>query len=79
MRFLLAGICAKGWVYEPSIPRNGDELKARITEAVSTIDRAMLGRFWQEFGYRIVVWRVANGSHIERLWAVKLVSSNSLN
>ena len=51
----------------PPIPRNVDELKARITEAVATIDNAMLGRVWQEFDYLLDVCRVYNGAHIEHL------------
>ena len=51
----------------PLIPRDVDELKARITEAVATIDNAMLGRVWQEFDYRFDVRRVINGAHIEHL------------
>ena len=56
-----------GLVYVPPIPRDVDELKARITEAVSTIDNAMLGRVWQELDYRLDVCRVTNGAHIEHL------------
>ena len=57
----------KGLVYVPHIPRDVDELKARITEAVSTIDNAMLGRIRQELDYRLDVCRVTNGAHIEHL------------
>ena len=49
MGFLFVGICERIGICAP-IPRDVDELKARITEAVSTIDNAMLGRVWQEFG-----------------------------
>ena len=45
-------------VYVPPIPRDVDKLKARITEAVATIDNAMLGRIWQELDYRLDVCRV---------------------
>ena len=38
----------KGLVSVPPIPRNVDELKARITEAVATIHNAMLGRVGQD-------------------------------
>ena len=64
--FFLWGF-VKGLVYVPPIPRDVDELKARITEAVSTIDNAMLGRAWQELDYRLDVCRVTNGAHIEHL------------
>ena len=51
----------------PHIPRDVDELKTRITEAVSTIDNAMLGLVRQELDYRLDVCRVTNGAHIEHL------------
>ena len=57
----------KGLVYVPPIPRDVDELKARITEAASTIGNAMLERLWQELDYRLDVCRVTNGAHIEHL------------
>ena len=57
----------KGLVYVPPIPRDVDELKARITQAVATINNAMLGRVWQELDYRLDVCRVTNGAHIEHL------------
>ena len=47
------------------ILRDADELKARIIEAVATIDNAMLGRVWQKLDYRLEVCRVTNGAHIE--------------
>ena len=57
----------KGLVYVPPTLRDIDELKARITEAVATIDNAMLGRVWLELGYRLGVCRVTSGAHIEHL------------
>ena len=57
----------KGLGYVPPNSRDVDELKARITEAVATIDNAMLGRVWQEFDYWLDVCRVTNGAHIEHL------------
>ena len=51
----------------PPIPKDVNELKARITEAVSTIDNAMLERVCQELDYRLDVCRVTNGAHIEHL------------
>ena len=38
-----------------------------MTEAVSTIDNTMLKRVWQELDYRLDVFRVTNGVHIEHL------------
>ena len=63
--FLLGFV--KRLVYMPPIPRDMDELKARITEAVTTIDNVMLGRVWQELDYRLDVCRVTNGAHIKHL------------
>ena len=65
-QFLFVGICEK-IVYVPPIPRGVDELKARITEAVATIENAMLGRVWQELDYWLDVCRVTNGAYIEYL------------
>ena len=64
--FFLWGF-VKGLVYLPLIPREADELKARTTKAVATIDNAMLGRIWQKLDYRLDVCRVTNGAHIEHL------------
>ena len=64
--FFLWGF-VKGSVYVPPIPRDVDELKARITEAVSTVDSAMMGRVGQKLDYRLDVCRVTNGAHIEHL------------
>jgi hypothetical protein len=36
-------------------------------EAVSTVDRQMLQRVWQELDYRIDICRVTKGGHIEHL------------
>ena len=62
--FFLWGF-VKGIVYVPPLPRDVDELKAPITEAVATIDNAMLGRVWQELDYRRDVYRVTSGAHIK--------------
>lgn len=57
----------KGLVYVPPLPKDVDELKARITEAVATIDNAVLQRVWQELDYWLDVCRVTSGAHIEHL------------
>ena len=64
--FFLWGF-VKRLVYLLPIPRDADELKARITKAVATIDNVMLGRIWQKLDYRLDVCRVTNGAHIEHL------------
>ena len=58
-----------------------DKPKAQITEAVATIDNAMLGRVWQELDYRLDVCRVSNGAHVEHLWTihVKIEITSFLN
>ena len=62
MRFLFRRL-----IYVPPIPRDVDELKARIAEAVATIDNAMLENVGQELDYRLDRCRVTNGAHIEHL------------
>jgi hypothetical protein len=43
------------------------DLKARIIAAVKNIDESYLTRVWQELEYRIDVYRVTRGAHIEHL------------
>jgi len=43
------------------------ELRARITHALQTITADMLHRVWDEFDYRVDVWHVTKGAHIEGL------------
>lgn len=64
--FFLWGF-VKQQVYVPPLPRDIDELKARITAVVGTIDVKMLERVWQEMDYRLDVCRVTNGAHIEQV------------
>jgi hypothetical protein len=45
----------------------GPQLRRRIVEAVSAIDRQMLQRVWKKLDYRIDICRVTNGGHIEHL------------
>jgi hypothetical protein len=49
------------------MPRDLPQLRRRIVEAVAAIDRQMLQRVWQELDYRIHVFRVTKGGHIEHL------------
>ena len=39
--------------------------RQRISNAITTIDEAMLQRTWQEIEYRLDVLRATNGAHIE--------------
>jgi hypothetical protein len=49
------------------LPRDLADLKARIIAAVKNIDAPMLTREWQELEYRIDVYRVTRGAHIDYL------------
>jgi hypothetical protein len=49
------------------MPRDLQQLRRRIVEAVAAIDRQMLQRLWQELDYRIDICRVTKGGHIEHL------------
>ena len=57
----------KDKVYVPPLPANIDDMKARITAAIKTVDRDILRRVWDEFSYRLDVVRAAAGGHIEHL------------
>ena len=54
----------KDIVYKTKV-RDIDDLKQRISNAMTTIDEAMLQRTWQEIEYRLDVLRATNGAHIE--------------
>ena len=45
--------------------RDMTNLRQRISNAIATIDEAMLQRTWQEIEYRLDVLRATNGAHIE--------------
>jgi hypothetical protein len=49
------------------MPRDLPQLRQRIVEAVAAIDRQMLQRVWQVLDYRIDIFRVIKGGHIEHL------------
>jgi len=49
------------------IPANLQDLRNRITAAVALVDRDMLTRVWNEMDYRIDVYRITKGGHIEHL------------
>ena len=55
----------KDIVYRAKI-RDITDLKQRvITNAIATIDEAMLQRTWREIEYRLHVLRATNGAHVE--------------
>jgi hypothetical protein len=49
------------------MPRDLPRLRRRILEADAAIDRQTLQRVWQERDYRIDIFRVNKGGHIEHL------------
>jgi hypothetical protein len=53
------------------MPRDLADLKARNITAVKNIDAPMSTRVWQELDYRIYVWRVTRGAHIEQHYLSK--------
>ena len=54
----------KDIMYQTKI-RDINDLKQRITDAIATIDEAMLQRTWQEIYYSLEVLRATNGAHRE--------------
>ena len=54
----------KDIVYKTKV-RDIDDLKQRTSNAMTTIDEAMLQRTWLEIEYRLDVLRAINGAHIE--------------
>jgi len=57
----------KDRVFFPPLPLSLNELKQRITTAVASADGDMLRFVWTELDYRIDIYRVTKGSHIEHL------------
>ena len=54
----------KDIVYQTKV-RDMTNLKQRISNAIATIDEAMLQQTWQEIEYHLDVLRATNGAHIE--------------
>jgi hypothetical protein len=54
-------------VFVPPLPASLEELQARITEAVATIDADMIHTIWEEIAYRWDIRRVIRGNHNEHL------------
>jgi len=55
----------KDKVFVPPIPASLEELRAQITEVVTTIDADMIHRIWDEIAYRWDICCVTRGNHIE--------------
>jgi hypothetical protein len=51
----------------PPQPASIPDLKNRITAIVETITPDMLIKVWRELDYRLDVYRVTKGAHIEHL------------
>jgi hypothetical protein len=54
-------------VFVPPIPASLEELLARITEAVATIDADVIRMIWDEIFYRWDIRCVTRRNHNERL------------
>jgi hypothetical protein len=54
-------------VFVPPQPVSIPDLKNRIEAAVATITHDLLIRVWQKLDYRLDVYRVTKGAHIEHL------------
>jgi hypothetical protein len=52
-------------VYVPPLPTDIDDVKRRITEAVTAATCGILRRVWEELDYRSDICRVPRGAHIE--------------
>jgi len=57
----------KDQVYVPPLPASITELKVRIRTAFETITANMVQTIWNELDYRVDVYRITNGAHIEHL------------
>jgi hypothetical protein len=57
----------KDKILVPPLPASLEEMLARITEAVATIDADMSHRIWDEISYRRDICRVTRGKQIEHL------------
>ena len=64
--FFLWGF-VKDTVFVPPLPADLQDLRNRITAAVTLADGDLLTRMWNEMGYRIDVCRITKGGRIERL------------
>jgi hypothetical protein len=65
MDFFLWGY-VKDIVYKTKV-RDINDLKQRITDAIATVDEAMLEQTWMETEYRLDVLRATNGAHVDVL------------
>lgn len=66
MIFFLWGYI-KSIVYVPPLPKDLDELKSRVTEAINLVTVDMLQQIYEDFEYHLDVCRASKGGHIEHL------------
>ena len=66
LNILSLGLC-EGTGVCPPLPANLEGSKQRIITALQTVDHDMRQRFLEELEYRINVYRVSGGAHIEDL------------
>jgi hypothetical protein len=59
--------CVKDKDFVPPVPVTLDDMKQWFTTATAAVDEDMLTRVWQEFDYRVDIFRVTKGAHIENL------------
>ena len=57
----------KDQIYVPPLPAGIPELKVRIRTAIETITADILQTVWNELDYRVDVYRITKGAHIEHL------------
>jgi hypothetical protein len=60
-------VYVKDKVFVPPPPASMEELRARITEAVATIDLDMIHRIWDDIAYRWDICRVTREKEIHNL------------
>jgi hypothetical protein len=49
------------------LPCDLPQLRQRVMEAVAAVDCQMLQHVWQELDYRIDIYHVTKGGHVEHL------------
>lgn len=57
----------------PPSPKDLDELKTRITDAVNAVTQDMIGNVWEEFEYRIDIRRAASEDVISNICNLTLL------
>ncbi|GFW51944.1 uncharacterized protein TNCV_1188751 [Trichonephila clavipes] len=58
-------------VYVRPLPADLPDIRHRIEAAVARITSDTLNKDWDELAYRLDVYRVTNGTHVEHLYACR--------